>query len=84
MVARTVNIGRCLFRFDNFAHWVGTAKAQFKRHGVTGSQTLCIDADGAVCGWGLHFREARYPIDVYALRPEQPALETSAKRECER
>lgn len=69
----TVTVGRELFRFESFQHWVDDAKICFARSRAETNDgvlsTVCVDARGRLCSCGKQFREAEesnaYPVVVY-------------------
>jgi hypothetical protein len=59
--------GVALFHFENFQDWVCTAQIAFRNLGHTHETTLCVDQNGMVCNRGKQFKEAAYPVSVYAI-----------------
>lgn len=64
-----VTVGPLLFEFATHAQWVNKASSWFRSYGVTGSDTLCVDAKGRICRIGKQFmraeKEQTYPIRVF-------------------
>ena len=69
-----------LFHFIHFDDWVNSAQIRFRNHGHDSRSAICVDSDGVICTRGKQFREARYPVRIYAVddRAFEPvgALET--------
>ena len=64
-----VTLGDELFSFSSFENWVNTARRQFRRHDVTATTTIALDARGRVCWSGSEFQRARdedaFPVRVF-------------------
>ena len=62
-----------LFRWNSFTEWCNRARRDFIRAGVSGPQTLCVDARGRVCTRGKQFMQAKddgaFPVIVYLIDP---------------
>ena len=75
MPAKTsIQLGELLFSFHTFDDWVSKASRIWRRHNVRAADTICIDQQGRIIGWGKHFMTARddgaFPVDVYRLRKD--------------
>ena len=55
------------FSFSSFQNWIQGGQEIWENHGLNGTDALCIDANGKVCSWGAHFRDALYPVNVYRI-----------------
>lgn len=72
----TCQLGRELFRFISFRHWVDYAQDYFQsareKDNVITNDILCLDTKGRPCTRGSHFKQAQedeaYPIIAYAVR----------------
>ena len=77
-----VILGRYLFEFSSFAHWVIRAPLAWKLEGIRADDTLCIDALGRPCCIGRDFMAARdegqFPVRVYLLRDDMPQYQQPA------
>jgi len=66
--------GEKLFEFSSLDDWRDTAKSKFFTAKVSGSDVICVDRRGRLCGWGKHFIQARdegsYPVEVFRLRAD--------------
>ncbi len=74
-----------LFHFIHFDDWINHAQKRFRNHGHTNQSTICVDEAGMVCTRGKHFKQARYPVRVYAVdeAPYKPTGMTGNREEQE-
>jgi len=70
-----------LFHFIHFKDWMQTAQMRFRNHGHTNESTICVDEAGMVCTRGKYFKQAKYPVRVYAVDdpPYQPSGMTGGR-----
>ena len=71
MLTLQIGVVEELFHFIHFNDWINHAAGRFRNHGHSVSSTVCVDAKGQICLRGKHFKEATYPVRVYAI--EEPA-----------
>lgn len=69
-----VEHGEKIFEFASFADWCDTGKTKFFVAKASGSDVICVDRRGRLCGWGRHFMQARddnaFPVEVFRLRAD--------------
>jgi len=56
-----------LFRFQSFGDWEATATMRFRNCGHTADTVIAVDREGMVCVRQPHFKDAKYPVTVYAI-----------------
>lgn len=68
-ISITITVGEELFQFSSYENWISKAQNWFKQSRATSSSTICVDAKGRICEYGMHFQRAKiddaYPIKVY-------------------
>ena len=69
-----IEVGEKLFEFKSKHDWINRAQHIWKQHRANAQDTVCIDQNGRICGFGLHFITAEhdntYPIEVFWMRAD--------------